>query len=64
MIATSPACNAPQPDDLAACHALIVELASSVNGLTNCREKLAHENEELKLTIENLLHRLTTTSSS
>src|SRR4051812_570913 len=48
----------PLPDDLSACHALIVELASSVNGLTNCRQQLAEENDELKLTIENLLRRL------
>jgi transposase len=48
----------PLPDDLSACHALIVELVSSLNGLTNCRQKLAEENDELKLTIESLLLRL------
>lgn len=48
----------PLPDDLEACHALIAQLASSVNELHDGREKLTQEIEELKLTIEQLLRRL------
>src|SRR5271167_135730 len=57
---TSPALGetASLPQDIAACHALIAELASSVSELHDHEVQLAQENEELKLTITRLLLQL------
>ena len=46
------------PDDLKACHTLIVEQATALLNLTATREQLSQENEELQLTIQKLLARL------
>ncbi len=46
------------PQDLLACHALIVEQSSALDDLLSARQKLAQENEELNLTIQKLLSRL------
>jgi len=46
------------PQDLPGCHALLVEQSSAIVNLLSAREKLAHENEELNLTIQKLLSRL------
>lgn len=54
----APLTDALLPGNLSASHALIAELASSVQALQGCREQLTQENEELKLTINKLLIRL------
>ena len=46
------------PQDLAACHALIDELSSTLTELKSSRDKLSQENAELNLTIQKLLSRL------
>ena len=46
------------PDDLNGCHALLVEQASAIVELQSSREALTHENQELLLTIQKLLARL------
>jgi len=46
------------PPDLDACHALIAELSARLDDQAAARAKLAHENDELNLTIQKLLARL------
>ena len=46
------------PDDLDACHALLVEQATAIVDLAATREKLSQENEMLNLAIQKLLARL------
>ncbi len=46
------------PDDLDACHTLIVEQATALLNLAATREQLSQENEDLHLTIQKLLARL------
>ena len=46
------------PQDLAACHALIDELSSTLAELQSSRDQLSQENAELNLTIQKLLSRL------
>ena len=46
------------PDDLEACHALLVEQATAIVDLAATREKLSQENETLNLAIQKLLARL------
>ena len=58
-----PTLNAPQdapplPNDLPACHALLLELARTLNELQGSRQVLSQENEELKLTIAKLLEQM------
>jgi transposase len=48
----------PLPNDLDACHALLLEQAQGLVEMHQSREKLSQENEELKLTILKLLQRL------
>lgn len=46
------------PDDLEACHALLVEQAAALAKLAAAREQLSQENESLNLAIQKLLARL------
>lgn len=48
----------PLPNDLPACHALLLELARTLNELQGSRQVLSQENEELKLTIAKLLEQM------
>ena len=46
------------PDDLSACHALILEQARAIVAGQQSREGLSQENEELKAYVQRLLHQL------
>jgi transposase len=48
----------PLPQDLEACHALIVEQATMLDDLAAARQKLTQQNQELELAIQKLLARL------
>lgn len=50
--------DAPLPQDVDACHALIAELSAELDALLAARAKLTQENDELNLTIQKLLARL------
>jgi transposase len=52
---TDPAIATPLPNDLESCHALILELASSVGELRECNQQRAQKIEEQELVITRLL---------